>query len=88
MDVETTNALEGLRSDVQAVRVDLRAEMQDLRSELRGETEQLRTEVREGLADNRRHAEILTESLRDDIRIVAEGVVALVAKVDALARRP
>jgi predicted nuclease with TOPRIM domain len=34
-------------------------------------------------ADTRRYFDIVIESLRDDIRIIAEGLVALNAKVDA-----
>jgi hypothetical protein len=68
----------------------LRGEMAELSTTLRGEMGGLGTilrgEFRDGLAENRRHAEVLVETVRDDIRIVAEGVVALTAKVDALAR--
>ena len=35
----------------------------------------------------RLHMEMLFESLRDDIRIIAEGVVAVDAKVEALRRK-
>jgi hypothetical protein len=48
--------------------------------------DELRAGFRDGLAENRRHTNVLFESLRDDIRIVAEGVAALSAKVDALNR--
>jgi hypothetical protein len=43
----------------------------------------LRHEFRAGLAENRRHAEVLIESLRDDIRMLAEGFATLTAKLDA-----
>src|SRR2546430_17382838 len=33
----------------------------------------LRKDFREGLAENRRHADVQFEAVRDDIRIVAEG---------------
>jgi hypothetical protein len=42
----------------------------------------VRGELRQGLAETRRHGEILFESHRDDIRIVAEGVAALPAIID------
>jgi len=42
--------------------------------------------VRDGLADNRRHAQVLFESLQQDIRIVAEGLATLSAKLDARPR--
>ena len=58
----------------------------------------LRTEIRDGLAENRRHTEqlfeqsnrrtdVLFESVRDDIRILAEGFASLSDKVDTLLRR-
>jgi len=43
----------------------------------------LRTEFRSGLAENRRHTEVLVEALRDDIRILAEGFATLSAKLDS-----
>ena len=73
MDIETSQALEDVRTDLRDVEVRISAEMKDLRSEFR-----------DGLAQNRRHAEVLAEAVRDDIRVVAEGVAALTAKVDSL----
>ena len=46
----------------------------------------LRTEIREGLAESRRHTEVLFESLRDDIRILAEGFAVLSTKLESLER--
>jgi len=46
----------------------------------------LRAEFREGLAANRGHTEVLVESLRDDIRILAEVFAAISAKLDTLSR--
>jgi hypothetical protein len=43
----------------------------------------LHAEFRAGLAENRRHAEVLFESLRDDIRMLAEGFATLTAKLDS-----
>jgi len=43
--------------------------------------------LREGLADSKRHTEVLVESVRDDIRLVAEGVASLITKVDSLSGR-
>jgi len=42
------------------------------------------TNLREEIVETRRHAKVLYESLRDDIRMVAEAVVAIDAKVTAL----
>ena len=44
----------------------------------------LRNEMRQIGQESKRHAEVLFESLRDDIRIVAEGLVSLGAKVELL----
>ena len=51
----------------------------------------LRDEMRQIGQESKRHSEVLFESLRDDIRIVAEGLVSLGAKVELLLppdRRP
>ena len=49
----------------------------------------LRADIHRGdasLGTETRQLRVVVESLRDDIRIVAEGVVALTAKVDSFAR--
>jgi hypothetical protein len=48
----------------------------------------LRHEFRAGLGENRRHAEVLIESLRDDIRMLAEGFATLTAKLDSRHGQP
>jgi uncharacterized protein YjaG (DUF416 family) len=45
-----------------------------------------REEVRAEARETRRHFDIIAESLRDDIRIIAEGLVALGAKFDRFRR--
>ena len=67
-----------IRAEIQHVEVSLRVEMHEIRDEL-----PFREEFREGLTGTRRHAAVLTESLRDDIRIVADGLAAISAKLDA-----
>jgi len=57
----------------------MRGEMVKLGAELRGE-------FREGLAENRRHAQVLFETLRDDIRILAEEFATVSMKLDSLQR--
>ncbi len=79
MDIETADALGMLGGEIRHVETALRGEMHTIRDELRGE-------LGAGLAESRRHAEVLTESLRDDIRIVAEGVAVISEKLDALSR--
>jgi septal ring factor EnvC (AmiA/AmiB activator) len=44
----------------------------------------LRQEIREEGIATRRHFDVVTESLRDDIRIIAEGFVALDTKVERI----
>jgi hypothetical protein len=90
MELETAEALEGLRRDMRRLEpaLSLRIEQseQALSAKLRETRDGLRAEFRDGLGENRRHADVLFESLRDDIRIVAEEVAALSAKVDGLNR--
>ncbi len=49
---------------------------------LRTEFGAFRSEVRELHGDAQRHVDVLFEGLKDDIRMVAEAVVALSFKVD------
>lgn len=44
----------------------------------------LRREIQEDGLTTRRHFDVVAESLRDDIRIIAEGLVALDAKVETI----
>jgi len=83
MDVETSAAIERLSERIDALDVSLRGEMVKLGAELRAE---LRGEFREGLAENRRHAQVLFETLRDDIRILAEEFATVSMKLDSLQR--
>ena len=73
MDVETSAAIERL-SD----------RLDGLEQSLRGDMAQLGVELRDGLAENRRHAEVLFESLRGDIRILADGFAVVTTKLDSL----
>ncbi len=75
MDIETAGAIETLRTDIH------RVEREVLRVE-----RTLSAKMHELNADTRRHADIRFESVRDDIRMVAEAVVALGTKVDSLRR--
>jgi hypothetical protein len=72
MDVETSGAIEQLGRRIDALEWSLRDEFGSLRGEFRA-----------GLAESRRHAEVLFESLRDDIRTLAEGFATLTAKLDS-----
>jgi hypothetical protein len=67
-----------LRAEMAAQGAELRSEMTGIRVDVRGEIQRLAERVE----DNRRHADIQFESIRDDIRIVAEGVATLAVKLD------
>ena len=94
MDPETSSAIESLRQDIgqriAAVEDVLRGEIRGLRAELRGELHDETGKIREDMQEMReelmRHAMVLTDSVRDDIRIVAEGLATVSAKLDALRR--
>lgn len=74
MDTETAEAFEKLsrevREGLQEVRTELRAE---IRVGLHG----VRTELRTEIQDVKRHSDVVAESLRSEIRLVAEGVAGL-----------
>jgi hypothetical protein len=74
---------EDLRGEFQSGLVGLR---EDLRGEFRGGLAGLRDELREETQEGRRHASVLNEATRDDIRLVAEAVAHLTLKVDSLRR--
>jgi hypothetical protein len=86
MDIETAAAVERLSDRIDRLALSFRGEMGELRGELRGEVGGLRGELREGLAENRRHTQVLFESLRDDIRILADGFAHISAKIDSQER--
>ena len=87
---ESASLRDDLRAASSSLREDLRAESASLRGELRDESSSLRTELRaefrEGLAENRRHTEVLFETLRDDIRMLADGFAAMSTKLDSIQR--
>ncbi len=74
MDVETSAAIAELGQRIDALERSLRGEMGRMRNELRNE-------FREGLAENRRHADVQFEAVRDDIRILAEGFATVSAEL-------
>ena len=90
MDVETSNAIESLRHDLQRATTDLAERMAVMDTSLKRQiatTENtLRSEMHEMRDELSRNAAILTESVRDDIRIVADGLAAVSAKIDSLER--
>jgi len=85
-------------SDVRVEIRDVRAEIRDVKTSLGGEIqrveETLRTEMRQmeaGLGaridEARRHTDVLVASVRDDVRIVAEGVVSIQRQITELSRK-
>jgi hypothetical protein len=54
-----------------------KAELAEVRTELRTE---IRTEARE----TRRHFDVVAESLRDDIRLLADGLVGVTQRLDRM----
>ena len=91
MDDETRAAFVEFRAYLDqalgSVRDDVLGELGTVRGELgtvRGELGSLREEVRNTTAETRRHFDVVAESLRHDIRAVAEGVAVTFERVDRL----
>ena len=84
MDADIKDEFGAVRADLRAVRADLREVDTRLSMEIRRVESTLRQEIREDGAATRRHFDIVSESLRDDIRIIAEGLIALDAKVERM----
>jgi chromosome segregation ATPase len=75
----------GGRVDALGGRIDdIGGKVEDLGGRIDATESSLRDEMRQIGQESKRHAEELFESLRDDIRIVAEGLVSLGAKVELL----
>jgi phage host-nuclease inhibitor protein Gam len=55
-----------------------------LREDVSHEVGTLRPEMRDTAAETRRHFDVVAESLRHDIRGIAEGVIGLSERVDRL----
>jgi hypothetical protein len=78
-----------MRAEFSAVRTEfgvVHTEFSAVRTEFSAVRTGLRAEFRDGLAEVRRHAEILHETLRDDIRLLAEGFATISVKLDAMQR--
>jgi archaellum component FlaC len=86
MDVETASALERIIERVDALDTSLGGKIVAFHDELRQETRQDISALRESVAEVRRHAVILNESTREDVRFVAEAVADLSVKIDSLQR--
>ena len=94
MDIEVLEAIESLRTDIRRVETSLRSEfgneMGKLRAEMVTKTEfngvlnGVRSDMASMREELKRHTDVRFESLRDDIRIVAEGFASMSAKIDSL----
>jgi hypothetical protein len=79
MDSQTADAVDTLRADIRRVETSLSADIRQVETSLTAEMHELNS-------DAKRHVDVVIESLHDDIRIIAKGVVALTVKVDSLRR--
>ena len=75
-----------IESRISALDIFLGTFMREVEASLRDGIADLRVELHEGLEQSRRHATILNESTREDIRFVAEAVANLTVKIDSLRR--
>jgi archaellum component FlaC len=73
-----------LDSRVQTLDASLHEVDARLSADIRRVETTLRQEIREEGIATRRHFDVVAESLRDDIRIIAEGLIALDAKVETI----
>jgi len=87
VDVETATALERVNERIDKFEMSVRHDIAPLHgafAELRETVVDQGAALREEIAETRRHAVMLNESTRDDIRLVAEAVATLTVKVDSL----
>jgi dynactin complex subunit len=77
MDADIKNEFSLVRADIQEVDARLSEKIRQAETTVRQEIQE------EGIA-TRRHFDIVAESLRDDIRIITEGLIALDAKVETM----
>jgi hypothetical protein len=99
VDVDTSEAIDGLRAELLGVEArlteriiagematsELRAEMVT-KSELRDEMASMKSELRDEIAGSRTQLQVLIEGVRDDVRVVAEAVAHLTVKIDKLSK--
>ena len=72
-----------IKEEFAAVRADLRNIDERVRG-LEARVRDVDVRVREEGIATRRHFDVVAESVRDDIRIIAEGLITLDAKVEAM----
>ncbi len=86
MDIEAAEAVDTLRADLHGVEGKLTGEIARVETSLTPGIESLEASLTAKIEALKRHTDVGVESLRDDIRIIAEGVVSISAKVDSLRR--
>jgi len=90
MDIETAEAIDRLSERIDHLASSLHGEMAETRDGLRTDMVEMRGGLRAEMAamrdELRRRTDVVFESLRDDIRLVAEGVAHLAVKIDQLQR--
>jgi len=83
MDTETADAISGLSERIDALGTRLDDCIDALEARLNGRIDSLEATLRAEIVDSRRHGDILYESLRNDIRILAEAVAGISTRLDA-----
>jgi hypothetical protein len=98
MDIEAAEAIDTLRTDIRRsdksltaeigrVEASLTAKIEGVETSLAAKVERVETsltaKMHELNEDAKRHADVQFESVRDDIRILAEGFATLSARIDS-----
>jgi hypothetical protein len=83
MDVETAGAVETLRSDIHQVEREVVRVETSLTAKIEQAETSLTAKMHELNDDAKRHSDVQFESVRDDIRILAEGFATLSARIDS-----
>jgi gas vesicle protein len=86
MSATASGLRQGIHSTGEQIRTDLREEIRSTGDQIRTELQQvvveLRQEIQSSAAQTRRHFDVVGESLKSDIKAVAEGLGALDEKVE------
>jgi len=86
MDAEAFGAIDSLRNEIRRFGTSVNARFDALESRFDTLESSLAARIDNAQADMKRHFDIVAESTHDDVRIIAEGLIALNAKVDAMRR--
>lgn len=80
MDRATATAIRKVNERIDTLDREVRGELAVLRDEMGGGFDSLRGEI----ADSRRHSQLLFESVQESIRVIADGLAHVAAKIDRL----